>query len=63
MFLARGTEDRGDILRGLAHPHGFELGVADDQKLAAEGMGDGLGADGLAGAWRPSEVEGETKAG
>ena len=42
-----------------AHPHGLDFGVADDQKPPAERVGDCFGADGLPGARRAGEVEGE----
>ena len=63
LLLASGTEDGGHVLRGFAHPHRFQLGIAHNQELTAERPCDGLGADGLARARRPSEIEGKTKPG
>ncbi len=63
LAFACGAEERSDIFRGFAHPHGLEFSVSDDQKPAAQGVRDGFSADGFAGARGAGEVEGEAKAG
>ena len=63
LLVARGAEDGGDVLRRLAHPQRFELGIADDQQPPAERVRDRFGADRLAGARRAGEVEREREPG
>ena len=57
LLLAGAAEHGGDVLRRFAHPHRFELGVADDQQAAAERVRDRFGADRLAGSRWAREVE------
>jgi hypothetical protein len=61
--VARHAEDGGNVLRRLAHPQRFELGIADEQEPAAERVRDGFGADRLAGSRRACEIEGEGEPG
>jgi hypothetical protein len=61
--LAREAEHGGHVLRRLAHPHRLDLGVADDHQRAPEGVRHRFGADRLAGAGGPREVERERETG
>ena len=58
-----GPEDRGDVLGGLSHPAGLELGIAHHEQLPVERVRERLGADGLSRPGRPGEVKGETQTG
>lgn len=63
LLVPRRAENGGNVLRGLAHPHRFELGIADEQQAAAERVRDGFGADRLTSARRASKVEGKCEPG
>jgi hypothetical protein len=56
-LLDRRAKGGNYVLWRLADPHRLGLGVIHNEKLHAERMRDGLGADRLSGSRRPSEVK------
>ena len=55
------TENLRNVFGRFPHPHGFKLGVADDEKPAAKRVRDCLGADGFAGTRWPGKIEGKSE--